>query len=107
MNKLIEIHHIVDADVWARAVDAGIYAPDSLDDEGFVHFSRTAQVPGTLKRYYADVENLVLVTFDAASFGDDLVFEATVSDEEFPHVYSTIDPSHAISVLPATGWQRT
>ncbi len=93
-----EIHHIVEATVWADAVERGTYAPESLETEGFVHFSTTEQLDATLERYYADVENLVVVTFDAALFGDELVYEATVSDEEFPHVYSAIDPRRVLRV---------
>ena len=97
-NEPREIHHIVNAETWRKACEAGEYAPDSLKDEGFIHFSTTDQVSRTLARYYEGVENLLLVTYEADCFGDNLVFEATVSDEVFPHIYCAIDPAAARSV---------
>ena len=40
--------------------------------DGFLHFSTEAQLPETLRRYYAGQTDLMLVAVEAAALGDTL-----------------------------------
>gem|GEM_PF-4677484 len=56
------IFKIVHNDEWRAAEAAGIYRGSAKDQaDGFLHFSTEDQLIGTLTRYYADAEDLVLV----------------------------------------------
>lgn len=96
------LFHIVDADVWAAAVEAGQYAPESLRAEGFVHLSFADQVDGTLARYYAGVPNLVVVEFDGERLGLPVVVENLAGTGDFPHVYGPLPTAAAVAVRPVS-----
>ena len=53
---------------WAAARTAGRYAVSSrgrtLADEGFLHASTGAQLPGVLGSYYADLSEVVVLVLD-------------------------------------------
>lgn len=59
--------------------------------DGFLHFSTAAQLPETLRRYYADQADLVLVAADAGALGKALRWEHSASrGEDFPHLYGVL-----------------
>jgi uncharacterized protein (DUF952 family) len=99
----MRIFHIVDAEVWAAAAATGEYRPASLESEGFVHFSFAEQVDATAQRFYAGVEGLVLVEFDAELLeraGAPVVVEDLSGHGDFPHVYAPIPTGAAVGVRP-------
>ena len=59
--------------------------------DGFLHFSTQAQLPETLRRYYAGRDDLILVAVDAAALGAALKWEYSPSrGEDFPHLYGAL-----------------
>lgn len=59
--------------------------------DGFLHFSTEAQLPETLRRYYAGKDDLILVAVDAATLGAALKWEYSPSRaEDFPHLYAPL-----------------
>ena len=59
--------------------------------DGFLHFSTAAQLPETLRRYYAGQDDLVLVAVDASALGAALNWEHSPSrGEDFPHLYAAL-----------------
>src|SRR5882724_8339790 len=59
--------------------------------DGFLHFSTAAQLPKTLRRYYADQNDLMLVAVDAGALGVALRWEHSTSrGEAFPHLYAAL-----------------
>jgi len=59
--------------------------------DGFLHFSTAAQLPETLRRYYAGQDGLMLLAADAAALGDALKWERSLSrGEDFPHLYAPL-----------------
>jgi uncharacterized protein (DUF952 family) len=95
------LFHLVEPSTWAEAVEAGVYAPPSLQAEGFVHFSFAEQVTGTANLRYRDVPELVVVEIDTEGVGAELRIEDTYgSGAEFPHVYGPIPTTAAVDVHP-------
>jgi uncharacterized protein (DUF952 family) len=92
------LFHIVDAQVWASAVEAGEYEADSLATEGFMHCSFGHQVHATLGRHYPDVSGLVVVELDAARIPVPVVLENGHGAEDFPHVYGAVPTDAAVGV---------
>jgi uncharacterized protein (DUF952 family) len=92
------IFKIVHGDEWAAA--RGEYRGSAKDRaDGFLHFSTAEQIPGTLARYYADADDLVLVAVDADALGAALKFEASRDGALFPHLYAPLP-------LSAVKWVR-
>ena len=64
------IFKIVPRTEWEAA--SGDYHGSAHDRaDGFLHFSTAAQLPETLRRHYADQDDLILVAVSAAALGDE------------------------------------
>ncbi len=88
------IFKIVHAAEWTRVGDA--YAGSEKDRaDGFLHFSTAAQLMGTLTRYYADADDLLLVAVDGAALGAALKYEPSRDGALFPHLHGTL-PREAV-----------
>ena len=100
------IFHITSRAAWDAALGAGIYDADSLKTEGFIHCSTRDQVESTANRFYADVDQLVLLTIDPAKVGSPIRFEPPTVDstELFPHIYG---PLPIAAVTDAKFWIRS
>lgn len=101
-----QIFHIAQRQVWESARDTGVpYTMSTrdltLEEEGFIHCCTTmTQVEGVLSRYYADIEDeLVLLVIDPALLDAPVRLEPS-GTEFFPHVYGPILPSAVIDVRP-------
>ncbi len=59
--------------------------------DGFLHFSTAAQLPETLRLYYAGQDDLILVATDPRACGAALRWEYSASrGEDFPHLYAPL-----------------
>lgn len=95
------LFHIVAGPAWQAAVEAGRYEPDSLGEQGFVHFSYRGQVARTANLIYGHRSDLVVVEFDPDLIGAPVVDEDLYdAGQEFPHVYAPIPVTAAIKVHP-------
>ena len=76
---------------WDESQEAGVYHGSEKDRaDGFLHFSTAGQLIGTLTRYYADADDLLLVAVDAAALGAALKYEPSRDGALFPHLYGTL-----------------
>ena len=99
MGRVDHLFHIVERGTWALAESAGEYRPESLQAEGFVHFSFAGQVAATANRYYLDAVNLCVVEFDPDKLGAPVVVEdSNGTGEEFPHLYAPVPASAAVAI---------
>jgi uncharacterized protein (DUF952 family) len=77
------------ADWEASSGDYHGSAHDQAD--GFLHFSTASQLSETLRLYYADHEEVMLVAVDARALGPALKWEHSASrGEDFPHLYGVL-----------------
>lgn len=103
---------------WARAREDGSYDVStrgrSLVDEGFIHASTLAQLPGVLDGFFADVAavDLLVVDLDRLDHeGAQVVWEDVEgSSTPFPHVYGVIPAQTVVDVVrlehePGTSWR--
>jgi uncharacterized protein (DUF952 family) len=96
------IYKIADKNEWAAAEQAGRYDGSANDmHDGFIHFSKAEQVAGTLAKYYADVDNLVLAAIDEAGL-DALRWEPSRDGALFPHLYAPLAMTAVVWVKPLT-----
>jgi len=104
------IFHAAMPDDWARAFEDGSYTTSTrgmtVDEVGFIHASTRAQVEGVANRFYADVDELVLLTIDPLKVSHEIKWEPSApgADELFPHIYGPLDIS---AVVLAQYWLRT
>jgi uncharacterized protein (DUF952 family) len=94
------IFHVALRDDWRAAQAAGTYTTSSrgvtLAEEGFVHASTHEQLPGTIERYYADLDRADLVVLEidpdaCEAAGSPVRWEDVPSARaRFPHVYGPI-----------------
>ncbi|HEU4811728.1 MAG TPA: DUF952 domain-containing protein [Nocardioides sp.] len=102
----MRIFHIATVAAWESAQRAGSYTTSTLGrtlaEEGFIHASREDQWRGVRERFYADVdEPLVLLTIDTDRLASPVVEEVPDgATETFPHVYGPIDPSAVVNAVP-------
>jgi uncharacterized protein (DUF952 family) len=97
------IYKICHQPEWAQAVRDGIYAGSAKDNEDrFMHFSKAEQLMGTLARFYADADDLVLVAVQAELFGEHLKYEPSRDGDLFPHVYGVLPLSFVQWARPIT-----
>ena len=64
-------------------------------DDGFIHFSGEEQVEGTLKKYYSNQKELMLLKVETLKL-DHLIWEQASDGNMFPHLYSTLDLSNVV-----------
>jgi glutathione S-transferase len=103
------IRHIALPDDWRHAQSAGEYTVStrgvSLAEEGFIHCSFDRQIERTANAYYADLDQLVLLTIDTDQLEAPVVVEPPFpgAPDDFPHVYGTIPLA---AVVVAEPWTR-
>ena len=98
------IYHLATRADWERAQREGAYTTSTrgvtLEEEGFIHCSRADQWEGVRGRYYADVdEPLVLLEIDTAQLDVPWVDEP-VGIETYPHVYGPLKPDAVVAATP-------
>lgn len=97
------IYKICSHSEWQTALKNRTYE-GSNDDmrDGFIHFSTSAQLAGTLKKHFSGKKNLVLVTVDADTLGPLLKWEKSRGGALFPHLFDKLDVETAINVQEIT-----
>jgi uncharacterized protein (DUF952 family) len=94
------IFKIVHTDEWRAAESSGVYGGSAKDKaDGFLHFSTEEQVMGTLNRYYAGANDLILVAVDTNSLGDAVKYEPSTAGALYPHLHGDLP-------LNAVKWSR-
>ena len=64
-------------------------------DDGYIHFSGEEQVEGTLKNFYINQNNLILLKVDTLKLNH-LIWEPASNGNMFPHLYSLLDISNVV-----------
>ena len=64
-------------------------------DDGYIHFSGEEQVEGTLKKYYSNQNELILLKVDTLKL-DHLIWEQASDGNMFPHLYSPLNLSNVL-----------
>lgn len=92
------LFHIVESADWATAEQKGIYAPDSLAAEGFIHLSEKQQVPSTVERFYRGRFDLVILGIDPDRLSASLQYDQVQDHGVFPHLYGPLNLKAVVKV---------
>ena len=105
------ILHITTRKVWAESQATGQYAPESLQTEGFIHFSTAQQVVQVANNFYHAQRGLVLLIVDTERLTARLEWEPPVhpasasldmppvTGELFPHLYGALNINAVAKVV--------
>ena len=94
--NLKHIYKILNKEDLKKAKSNGAYSGSSKDiEDGYIHFSSQEQVEGTLKKYYSDEKNLILLKVETLNL-DHLVWEQASDGNFFPHLYSSLDLTNVV-----------
>lgn len=94
------VFHITSPADARHLVDHGTLEPPSLATEGFVHCSTAAEVVATTQRYYAEVDDLVLVELDLELMDADVSWPEVYPGRRFPHVHGPLTGDAVLAVHP-------
>ena len=85
------IYHITPIKAWEEAQAAGSYHAASLDSEGFMHASTSAQIVHTANHYYRGQHGLALLSIDPRKVRAEIRYENLAGGKEcFPHIYGPL-----------------
>jgi len=92
MDNKEYIYHICLPKEWIERSVNGFYHHPSLESEGFIHCSTSAQLNDTIERFFADDEKIIILQIGVSHLVPELKFElAPTLNELFPHVYGPIN----------------
>ena len=88
MSRVKYIYKVFTALEWQKVKNEKIIKIGSqLNDIDFVHLSTKNQVAGTIKKYYSDEENLVIIKLKVDDIKDILIWEKSRNNQYFHHCY--------------------
>jgi uncharacterized protein (DUF952 family) len=93
------IYHITPRSNWQQAKATGSYRADSLDTEGFIHCSTSAQVVRTANLWFKNQTDLLLLFIDSDQVESEIRYDAVDENEKFPHIYGTLNNNAVFKVI--------
>jgi uncharacterized protein (DUF952 family) len=64
-------------------------------EDGYIHFSGEEQIEGTLKKFYSNQKDLIILKVNTLKL-DHLLWEQASDGNMFPHLYSQLDISNVV-----------
>ena len=90
------IYKICSKSEWLEIKSKSHYLGSAKDlEDGYIHFSGKDQIEGTLKKFYQNQKDLILLKVDTLKL-DNLLWEQASDGNMFPHLYSSLDLSNVI-----------
>ena len=101
------IYHITTRRAWSEALRSGEYRTDSLETEGFIHCSTSAQVLPVAQALYQGGGKLLLLQIDPSRLTSELKWEppaggtpSGISEGDlFPHIYGPLNLDAVVKVF--------
>ncbi len=85
------IYKVVSAQEWSVAKERGEFHGAAIDlADGYIHFSTAEQLRETVEKHFAGQSDLLLVSVNADSLGDELKWEPSRGGALFPHLYAPL-----------------
>lgn len=103
------IYHITTRDAALESRLTGEYRPESLETEGFIHFSQRHQVLDVANAFYHRQANLVILVVEPSRLKAELRYEAPLHPADsdslpsdfslFPHLYGPLNMDAVIETV--------
>jgi len=85
------IYHITTKAEWTLAKAAGIYEPESLLADGYVHCVNSQLFEQVANFYYKNRADLIVLEIDEDKLKVEVRWEETGGPQAFPHIYGPIE----------------
>jgi uncharacterized protein (DUF952 family) len=92
------IYHSTTPQDWQKFENLDYYEAESLYSEGFIHASFAEQLDETLKIYFKDTENVIILKIDEVNLDAEIRVEKSRNGEFFPHIYGRVNKSAIVNV---------
>ena len=93
------VYKICTKSEWQEIKDKGQLTGSKKDlEDGYIHFSGEEQIEGTLRKFYSNQKDLILLKVDTLKL-DHLIWEQASDGNMFPHLYSSLDISNVIDEI--------
>ncbi|MEM7069166.1 MAG: DUF952 domain-containing protein [Pseudomonadota bacterium] len=93
------IYKIATRAQWNDAEAKGVFSGAPIDlEDGYIHFSTREQVMETAEKHFHGQKDLRLISVDADTLGEALVWEPSRGGALFPHLYSELAVSDTLAV---------
>jgi uncharacterized protein (DUF952 family) len=94
------IYHIAILADWENQSNEKEYSIESLNEDGFIHCSKYEQLNATLKRFFEDRKDIVVLKIDTKLLNIPLIYEAADDGSGFfPHAFGPIQKNAIIEVI--------
>ena len=94
------IYHITHRCAWTNACKTGVYSPETLITEGFIHCSKKDQVCDSAGRHFSGQSGLVLLCIESSLVESETRHENLAGgDQLFPHIYGPLNVNAVLKVL--------
>lgn len=104
-----KIYHITTRNAALEARSSGEYRAESLETEGFIHFSERHQILDVANAFYRGKSGLVLLVVEPSRLKAELRYEAPVHpsasssapgpQNRFPHLYGPLNMDAVVEVV--------
>ena len=85
------IYKICKEDDWNNAEKIGKFEGTKKDlNDGYIHFSKKNQINSTLKKYFFNQDQLILIKVEVSNLKN-LRWERLQTEELYPHLYSALN----------------
>ncbi len=96
------VYKICTKSEWLKVKNIGQLTGSKKDlEDGYIHFSGEEQVEGTLKKFYSNQKDLILLKIDTLKL-EHLIWEQASDGNMFPHLYSSLDISNVVDEFEVT-----
>jgi uncharacterized protein (DUF952 family) len=100
-SGITHVYHFADPLAWKHAQNSGIYAPDGLSSEGFIHAATREQIEGVVDRHLRGHGPRIRLTLDCLALSDILQWEwSNASGDLYPHVFGPIPLAAVVESAP-------
>lgn len=93
------IFHITTRQDWENAKITEIYRADSLETEGFIHCSTSAQVVRTANLWFKNQTDLLLLFIDVDKVESEIRYDVVAENQIFPHIYGALNTNAVFKVI--------
>lgn len=93
------IYHITPRQDWEKAKTTGIYRADSLETEGFIHCSTSAQLVKVANNFFKNQTDLLLLFIDSDKVQSEIRYDSVTENETFPHIYGALNNDAVFKVI--------
>ena len=91
------VYKICTKSEWKEIKSKGQLTGSKKDlEDGYIHFSGDDQVEGTLKKFYQNQKDLILLKVDTLKL-EHLLWEQASDGYMFPHLYSLLDIANIVN----------